>query len=460
MENKTIKCSSKEDQDIDAISYCGECKIYMCINCEKFHSKLLSSHQTYNLKEQLDEIFTGFCQEKNHSNKLEFYCKNHNKLCCAACTSKIGKDGIGSHKDCEVCFIEDIKKEKENKIKSNIHYLEELSNNFKDLTNKFEDFKTLYERIANNKEDLKTKIQDIFIRLRNDLNNREEELLQEIETYFNDICCNESLLKEIEDLPNKIQLSLEKGKKIEINDNNNNKLALFINNCINIENNIQEINKIVEDIKKFKSGSYKIIKFNYDEKFNLIKQNIKSLGKISYFYFDSLIINDDINQQKVISNWISEKINNNIINFEKIFTMSINGSSSKDFHKFCDNKGPTLTLIKTTTNKNFGGFTPLNWEYSGDSLVDESNQTFVFSLNSMKKFDLINKDKTAIYCNLEYGPSFGASDLSIESNMKKGETYANEYTNFFSEDNLELLGEKKESQSFDIKEIEVFKVIY
>ena len=213
MENKTIKCSSKEDQDIDAISYCGECKIYMCINCEKFHSKLLSSHQTYNLKEQLDEIFTGFCQEKNHSNKLEFYCKNHNKLCCAACTSKIGKDGIGSHKDCEVCFIEDIKKEKENKIKSNIHYLEELSNNFKDLTNKFEDFKTLYERIANNKEDLKTKIQDIFIRLRNDLNNREEELLQEIETYFNDICCNESLLKEIVDLPNKIELSLEKRKK-------------------------------------------------------------------------------------------------------------------------------------------------------------------------------------------------------------------------------------------------------
>jgi len=111
--------------------------------------------------------------------------------------------------------------------------------------------------------------------------------------------------------------------------------------------------------------------------------------------------------------------------------MSINGSSSKDFHKFCDNKGPTLTLIKTTTNKNFGGFTPLNWEYSGDSLVDESNQTFVFSLNSMKKFDLINKDKTAIYCNWEYGPSFGASDLRIESNMKRGEIYANKYAYFF-----------------------------
>ncbi len=37
--------------------------------------------------------------------------------------------------------------------------------------------------------------------------------------------------------------------------------------------------------------------FNYDETFNLIKQNIKTLGEISNFYFDSLIIiNDVINQ--------------------------------------------------------------------------------------------------------------------------------------------------------------------
>lgn len=78
--------------------------------------------------------------------------------------------------------------------------------------------------------------------------------------------------------------------------------------------------------------------------------------------------------------------------------MSINGTSLKDFHKFYDNKGPLLTLIKTITNKNFGRFTPLNLEYNGESLVDENNQAFVFLLNSMNKFDLINKDKTVIYC--------------------------------------------------------------
>ena len=63
MENKTVNCSSIEAHDIDTISYCGECKIYMRMNCEKFHSKLLSSHQTYNL-ELFDDIFTGFENKK------------------------------------------------------------------------------------------------------------------------------------------------------------------------------------------------------------------------------------------------------------------------------------------------------------------------------------------------------------------------------------------------------------
>ena len=100
MEIKSLKCSSKEDKDIDAISYCGECKIYMCNKCEKFHSKLFYNHLTYNLDKQIDDIFTGFCKEPNRKNKLEFFCKNHNTLCCAACLCKIEKDGVGLHKDC------------------------------------------------------------------------------------------------------------------------------------------------------------------------------------------------------------------------------------------------------------------------------------------------------------------------------------------------------------------------
>ena len=143
--------------------------------------------------------------------------------------------------------------------------------------------------------------------------------------------------------------------------------------------------------------------------------------------------------------------------------MSTNGSSSKDFHKYCDNKGPTLTLIKTTKNKIFGGFTPLNWESDGADKIDDNNETFIFSLNLMKKYDMIKKEKGAIHCHKNNGPYFGgfnARDFSIEKNMKKGETYANEYSNFLSNKNLDLTGGKGNGETFDIEEFEIFKVIY
>ena len=37
MENRH-KCFTEEHKDIDAISYCPECRNYMCNKCEKTHS--------------------------------------------------------------------------------------------------------------------------------------------------------------------------------------------------------------------------------------------------------------------------------------------------------------------------------------------------------------------------------------------------------------------------------------
>ena len=356
MEKK--KCSSKEDKDIDAICYCGECRIYMCNKCEKFHSKLFAFHQTFNIDKNIDYIFTGFCKEPNHPIKLQFFCKNHNILCCAACLCKIEKDGIGLHKDCNVCLIEDIKEEKKNNIKANIKYLEELSNT---LQGSIDNLKKIFENIIKNKEELKLSIQKTFTKIRNELNNREDELLLEVDKQFNETYCDEVILKQCEKLPNKVKISLEKGKSIELNDD---KLALFVNECINIEKNIRDINNINDNIKKIKNDVDVDIIFFSDEK--LILENIKTFGKIVLNIIESEIIKGDKEKQEIIINWIKQKTNKKKIKFEKIFVMSVNGSSSQDFHKYCDNKGPTLTIIKTTKNRIFGGFTPLNWETGED----------------------------------------------------------------------------------------------
>ena len=49
MEKKN--CSLKEHCEIEAISYCKECNIYMCNKCEKIHSGLCQNHHTSNRQE-------------------------------------------------------------------------------------------------------------------------------------------------------------------------------------------------------------------------------------------------------------------------------------------------------------------------------------------------------------------------------------------------------------------------
>ena len=161
-----------------------------------------------------------------------------------------------------------------------------------------------------------------------------------------------------------------------------------------------------------------------------------------------------------IINWIKEKTNKNLIYTELIFKMSENGSNGSDFHKYCDNKGPTLILIKTNNNRIFGGFTPLNWISQSITLNDESNQTFIFSLNLMKKFDLINKSKAAIICDPNSGPNFGNTDFTLKESLKNGQSYADSSSNFLSNNNLELTGGNGSNELFETEEFEVYKIIY
>ena len=119
MDNQKIKCSSKKHDNIDAIFFCQACKVYMCNKCSNYHSELFEEHKTNNLDKDKQQIFTGICDEEKHKDELEFLCKTHNKLCCAACLSIIKNTGNGQHKDCDVYKIEEIKEEKQSKLKEN-----------------------------------------------------------------------------------------------------------------------------------------------------------------------------------------------------------------------------------------------------------------------------------------------------------------------------------------------------
>ena len=107
---------------------------------------------------------------------------------------------------------------------------------------------------------------------------------------------------------------------------------------------------------------------------------------------ESSILNSDIDKLNQIKKWIKEKTNKNNINFKLIYKMSEQGYDGKSFHKICDNEAPTLILIKSKNNKIFGGFTPLDWGKE-EKPKDDLNQSFVFSLDINKRYDILNQKK-------------------------------------------------------------------
>ena len=306
-ENKNYYCSSKDHEMIKAISYCKKCEIYMCNKCEIIHSKLCQNHQIFKLDKDLNEIFNGYCQEQNHNEKLEFYCKSHNKLCCAFCLCKIKEKGKGQHHDCEVCLLESIEEEKKTKLKDNIQNLGNLSNNLKDSINKL---KEIFEKLNENKESIKLEIQKEFTKLRNELNEREDQLLLEAENIFKENYFDESLIKESEKLPNKVSLSLEKGKILTQNWKEEN-LNLLINECINIENNIKIIETINGKINNSKYLNDVKMSFSKNKECELI-ESTKKYGTIKIVNIlidlnDSLILSNNYKYFETIYNWINQK---------------------------------------------------------------------------------------------------------------------------------------------------------
>ena len=261
MEDKienTKRCSSKEHENIEALFYCFQCNVYMCNKCNNFHNNLCKFHDVLNINKYIKEdIFTGYCKEKGHNLKLEYFCENHNQLVCDACIIKINVRGKGKHKDCNICLVEDIKESKKNKFRENINKMPNLLN---DIDNNLKQLKININKINKFKEEFKLKIQKIFTKIRTAINEREDQLLNEADKLIDDLSFNEELINEAEKLPNKIKTSYEKAKIID-KEWDKCQSNSIVNDCINIENIIKKSFEINNAIKKFKDSQYNKIEF-------------------------------------------------------------------------------------------------------------------------------------------------------------------------------------------------------
>jgi hypothetical protein len=142
------------------------------------------------------------------------------------------------------------------------------------------------------------------------------------------------------------------------------------------------------------------------------------------------------------------------------------GFGSSDFHRTCDGQSDTITLIRTTKDFIFGGYTPLSWDSTTNTYKSDANhRSFVFTVTNphsfgCRKFGLKpDHAQHAIYSHKDYGPVFGngfticvRNDCSTTNNnctrlyAYVNDTGLNESTIFTGE------------RTFTVKEIEVFGV--
>ena len=250
-------------------------------------------------------------------------------------------------------------------------------------------------------------------------------------------------------------INIDKNKikyKVEIKEKTENKLEEF-KEIYEGENN----NCIIDNLKRNSYYEIKICCF-----YNDIIGDWSEIKEVKTLIIDSLILNQPNRIEeflKIIYEWTGYN------DMELLYRGSRDGSTSKDFHDRCDNKGPTICLYKNDKDYIFGGYASISWNNSGG--YHSASESFIFTLTNIHGIEPTKfpnkKDNASVYHNLDYGPCFGNyNDIDIRSDYKNSVSYSSFPYNY--EDTLKkgksiFTGNLDNNKNeFNIKEIEVFKL--
>lgn len=145
-----------------------------------------------------------------------------------------------------------------------------------------------------------------------------------------------------------------------------------------------------------------------------------------------------------------------------LYRSSEDGKSASDFHRKCDSKGPTVTIIRDVNGYVFGGYTAVNW-YGGSNAYANDTTAFLFSLKNPRgaapaKYNRnTSANSYAIYNHNGYGPTFGGGhDIYVDNTHSNG-CYLNfpySYIDSTGAGNATFTG----AYNFTPSEIEVWRV--
>ena len=220
----------------------------------------------------------------------------------------------------------------------------------------------------------------------------------------------------------------------------------------------QKIKNLEDENQKIKN-ELKIILSNdkiQKEKLDIDKKEEKTINekneKINeIFDFKSEIMNTEFFNQ--LNKWINPEKS---LKFELIFKASEDGDNCQTFHKICDGKGPTVTIVKSKNGYIFGGY--LTVPFSSDRKAHTDDKAFLFSLTNMKKFKILDPEHAVFHYAKGWGPYIGLKDncdLAIKSEcLSNKKSYCEPSSYEFKR--IDLIG--SDEKFFEVKDYEIYLV--
>ena len=250
-----------------------------------------------------------------------------------------------------------------------------------------------------------------------------------------------------------------------------NSLKMKIAELSGMRNRLDEIKRLKEEINRLNSYSANVNEINNLKAQIMNLENLRqqqqhqksqaqsqsqTLTKKTETKMTKSIIKGDIIHNLNELEMLTRKINksNNKIILNLLYKATADSDNASAFHQKCDKAESTLVLVESDKGKRFGGFTSKNWR--GDCVEKKDSEAFVFSLDTMKIYDII-EGEDAIGCYPQCGPVFMGCQIRIFDNaFKKGGTTFERNVNYETEEDFELAGGER---AFGVKEIEVYEVI-
>ena len=292
---------------------------------------------------------------------------------------------------------------------------------------------------------------------------------------------NAKLLEEINSLKSQMNIYIEENKSLKLNTTVKSEIP---------NNNYQEILLLRKEIEKLRIelSTYEEYKIQKENEINMLNMKYKNLltrlkeleerNEDLRLYIEKLsqIKSEDNNTCEALSiqDTRLEIIRGDIIDnaqelelltrrmcqnkYNKIslnllYKAIVDSDKAEIFHRKCDSAEKTLVLIRSANGKRFGGFTSCSWE--GNSLEKKDENAFIFSLDKMKIYNVI-QGEDAIGCFPNFGPVFLGCQIRIyDEFFKNGGTTFEKGLNFDTKEDYELTGGLKK---FDVKDIEVYSV--